>query len=79
MITSHYCKSTSGATKGGWEEDQRAWPSDASTSFIQSGIDQKLHCLAGPTHSRVSAPAERPRDVEAEAKGQTPADVEERG
>ncbi len=30
---------------------------------------RKLHCLTGPIYLRVSAPAERPRDVEVEASG----------
>ncbi len=40
---------------------------------------RKLHCLAGPAHFGVSAPAERPRDVEAEVRGQRPADAEAGG
>ncbi len=47
-----------------------------STPAIQSGIDQKLHCLARPAHSGVLASAKRLRDVEAEAGGQRPADAE---
>ncbi len=35
-------KTTSGATGSRWEEGQRAWPSDASTSFIRSEIDRKV-------------------------------------
>ncbi len=46
---------------------------------IQSGVDRKLHCLARPTYSGVSALAERLRDVEAEARGQRPADAEAGG
>ncbi len=37
---------------------------------------RKLHCLAEPVHSGVSAPAERPRDAEVEAGGQRRADAE---
>ncbi len=40
---------------------------------------KKFHCLAGPIHSRVSAPAKKPRDVDEETKGQRPADAEARG
>ncbi len=40
---------------------------------------RKLHRLAKPAHFRVSAPAERPRDVEDEAGGQRPADAEAEG
>ncbi len=47
-----------------------------SAPAIRSEIDRKLHCLARPAHSGVSAPAERLRDVEAEAGGQRPADAE---
>ncbi len=75
----HYYKTTSGATGDRWKEGQRAWLSDVSTSFIRSGIDQKLHCLIRPTHSGVLTPAERPRDVEAEVGGQRQADAEIRG
>ncbi len=57
---------------------KRSLLSDASTS-IRSGIDRKLHRLAGPVHSGVSAPAERPRDIEVEAGGQRPADAEAGG
>ncbi len=35
---------------------------------IQSGIDQKLHCLVGPAHLGVLTPAEKPKDVEARSK-----------
>ncbi len=47
-----------------------------SAPAIQSGIDRKLHRLARPTHSGVSAPAERSRDVEAKTRGQRPPDAE---
>ncbi len=40
---------------------------------------RKLHCLARPAHSGVSAPAERPRDAEIEVGGQRPADAEAGG
>ncbi len=40
---------------------------------------RKLYCLAGPAHFRVSAPAEKPRDVEVEAGGQRSADAEAEG
>ncbi len=50
-----------------------------SVPAIQSGIDQKLHRLAKPAHSGVSAPAESLRDIEAEARGQRLADAEKRG
>ena len=45
----------------------------------QLGHQRKLHRLAGPAHSGVSAPAERPRDADAEAGGQRPADAEAGG
>ncbi len=38
-------------------------------------VSRKLHCLAGPTYFRVSALAERPRDVEIEAGGPRLADA----
>ncbi len=50
-----------------------------SAPTIRSGIDRKLHRLAKPVHSGVSAPAERPRDAKAEARGQRPADAEAGG
>ncbi len=53
--------------------------SQMSAPAIRSGIDQKLHRLARPAHSGVSAPAEKPRDAEAEAGSQRPADVEAGG
>ncbi len=37
---------------------------------------RKLHCLAGPAHLGVSAPAERPKDAEVETGGRRPADAE---
>ncbi len=40
---------------------------------------RKFHRLVGPAHFGVSAPAERPRDVEVEAGGQRPADAEAEG
>ncbi len=40
---------------------------------------KKLHCLAGTTLLRVSAPIGRPRDVDAETGGQRPADAETEG
>ncbi len=43
--------------------------SQMSAPAIRSEIDRKLHCLAGPAHSGVSAPVERPRDADAKAKG----------
>ncbi len=39
---------------------------------------RKLHCLAGPMHSGLSALAERPRDINKEAGGQRPVDAENR-
>ncbi len=59
-----------------WEDSQRAWLSNVSISFIQSRIDWKLHHLAGPAHSGVSALAERLRDVEVEAGSKRSADAE---
>ncbi len=53
--------------------------SQMSAPAIRSGIDRKLHRLVRPTHSRVSAPAERPMDVEAEAGRQRLADDEAGG
>ncbi len=53
--------------------------SQMSAPAIRSGIDRKLHRLARAAHSGVSAPAERPRDAEAEAGGQRPADAEAGG
>ncbi len=53
--------------------------SQMSAPAIQSRIDRKLHRLARPAHSGVSAPAERPRDAEAEAGGQRPANTEAGG
>ncbi len=53
--------------------------SQMSAPAIRSGIDWKLHRLAKPAHSGVSAPSERLRDVEAEAGGQRPTDAEARG
>ncbi len=53
--------------------------SQMSAPAIRSGIDRKLHHLARPAHSGVSALAERPRDVEAEAGGQRLADAEAGG
>ncbi len=50
--------------------------SQMSAPAIRSRIDRKLHRLAKPAHSGVSAPAERPRDAKAEAGGQRPADAE---
>ncbi len=50
-----------------------------SAPAIRSGIDQKLHRLARPVYSGVSAPAERPRDVEAKAGGQKLAEAEAGG
>ncbi len=50
--------------------------SQMSALAIRSEIDRKLHRLARPAHSGVSAPAERSRDVEAEAGGQRPTDIE---
>ncbi len=40
---------------------------------------RKLYRLARPVHFRVSAPAERSRDVEVKAGGQRPADAEAEG
>ncbi len=40
---------------------------------------KKLHRFTGPAHFGVSAPAERPKDVEVEAGGQRPADAEAKG
>ncbi len=53
--------------------------SQMSVPAIRSGIDRKLHRLARPAHSGVSAPAERPRDAEAEARGQKPANAKAGG
>ncbi len=41
-------------------------------------VARKLHCLTEPMHLGVSAPTERPRDVDEEARGQRPADAETR-
>ncbi len=46
---------------------------------IQSGIDWKLYYFTRPVYLGVSALAERPRDVEAEAGGQRPANAGVRG
>ncbi len=53
--------------------------SQMSAPAIRSGIDRKLHRLTRPVHAGVLTPAERPRDVEAEAGGQRPADAEAGG
>ncbi len=53
--------------------------SQMSAPAIRSAIDRKLHRFARPAHSGVSAPAERPKDVEAETGGQRPADAEAGG
>ncbi len=50
-----------------------------SAPTIRSGIDRKLHRLARPADSGVSTPTERPRDAEAEARGQRSADAEAGG
>ncbi len=53
--------------------------SQMSAPAIRSGIDRKLHRLARPVYSGVSAPAERLRDAEAEVGGQRPAVAEAGG
>ncbi len=58
------------------EKTAKGLSSQMSAPAIRSGINWKLHCLAKPAHSGVSAPTERPRDAEVEARGQRPVDAE---
>ncbi len=48
------------------------------TRLLQKQLShqQKLYCLAGPAHLGVLAIVEKARDVDAEVRGQRPADVE---
>ncbi len=61
------------------EKTTKGPSSQMSASAIRSGIDQKLHRLARPMHLGVLASVERPRDAEAEAGDQSPADAESGG
>ncbi len=61
------------------EKSAKGPGSQMSAPVIQSGIDRKLYRLARPAHSGVLALAKRPRDAEAEARGQRPADAEAGG
>ncbi len=74
MIISQYCKTTSRAT--GDRKTAKGPGSHMLVPAIRNGIDRKLYRLARPTHSGVSALAEKPRNIEAEAGGQRPADTE---
>ncbi len=57
VILAQPLKATSG--------EKTAWP--GSHGVVAS---RKLHCLAGPAHLGLSAPAKRPKDAEVEARGQ---------
>ncbi len=50
-----------------------------SAPAIRSGIDRKLYRLSRSAHLGLSAPVERPMDVEAERGGQRSADAEAGG
>ncbi len=53
----------------------KATSGEKTTLLGSHGVvaSRKLHCLAGPVHLGVSAPAERPRDTEVKAGGPKPA------
>ncbi len=53
--------------------------SQMSAPAIRSKIDRKLHCLAKPVHSGVSALVEKLKDAKAEVEGQRPAGAEAKG